>query len=75
VKRALVYVDDEEQAKDVTDAVNNLDKGASCQGVLCDSKKAEMKEIHQKSPDSSANVLRSMIGLFMAMAIILLSIN
>jgi len=73
VKRVIVYVDDEYQATDITEAVNKLDKGASCEGILCKSEKAKTEEYIPMA--SGANHMRNVMAMFVAMVFILLSIH
>jgi len=74
VKRVLVYVDDEDQANDIVETVNKLDKGASCEGILCKSIKAKAEDLSPKISPSGANHIHSVMAMFVAMVFILLSI-
>ena len=44
VVRVIVYVNDETSANEVKVKVDNLDKGDSCEGILCNSKETHVQE-------------------------------
>ena len=46
IKRIIVYVKEEGQAKSISESVNSIDKSGPCEGVLCRSEKAT---VHQKT--------------------------
>jgi len=73
IKRVTIYVDDKDQAKKITDIVNSLDKGESCEGVLCWSKQATMKETNPEASLSFATIYH--IPLVLILLSIVLSLN
>ena len=72
VVRIIVYVDDKTVAILVKDAIDNLDKGEPCEGVLCDSKETHVQgneassvsssTVNPSSSESPASVGSSSVG-------------
>ena len=54
----IVYVNDENIAKDVKVKVDNLDKSESCEGILCRSKDVRVREITHTLFISDAHNIR-----------------
>jgi len=76
LKRVIVYVDDESQARNIADAVNKLDKSGSCEGVLCKSESAIVVDLKPVVPvPSCGSYYHGTLALLVAMLFLLLSIN